>query len=709
MTNTGLRTIGAFSFALALVAFGCSSGGDGTPRTPASVAVTLSSAALEYGGFTTLATAVVRDAEGVAITTPVTWGSSDPAVASVAADGVVTSGAIGTAQIRATAAAGVTGSVTVQVMKQANPACSVPADPAAPGPVAPPPSFGVLADGFDGLPPIPYDTRFLIPVDLDGDGKRDLLHLNSSAAGGNAAGTAFAYRNDGSGHFRDATAAILGTAGIAVDQPASFEVADLDGDDRSDVFVTQQGHADGGAASLLFLSRPDGQSSESGATALAPNASNSVTKSSASGDLDCDGDVDLFQSAIGPTAVSTLFVNDGSGTLRGDPLRLPSALTSGSVSFTAAAACDVDRDGDVDLVAGGWNGSALARDALLLNDGFGNFRLAPDGALPPWSFSAATNVTVAIRCADLDLDGFPDLVVSRTDAFTRGSVSLLRNQQDRTFASVPAEGLDWANGWASSLWALDFNEDGWPDLSVSGVSSDHASRVLANAGAFTFTPVTPPRDDQPLTPIEATGDGRPDLVAPETAGAPTLMVNGLEEEPPPPANYFRTENEGDRLEIPLGASSAASGHFHFEARGFVDDFKPRYSPGTLFIYFWLYSGDNFYYKGAGEGFLYIPSQYAMTNYTCNYGKVRGRSNTPGEWPIEACYQYDAWDSQKWYTFDIYWDGSSISIYIDGEHKNTGVYGSNALPLIAGFGFPPAEVEESGILGMEFRNWSFTQD
>ncbi len=99
----------------------------------------------------------------------------------------------------------------------------------------------------------------------------------------------------------------------------------------------------------------------------------------------------------------------------------------------------------------------------------------------------------------------------------------------------------------------------------------------------------------------------------------------------------------------------------------------------------------------------------MTNYTCNYGKVRGRSNTPGEWPIEACYQYDAWDSQKWYTFDIYWDGSSISIYIDGEHKNTGVYGSNALPLIAGFGFPPAEVEESGILGMEFRNWSFTQD
>ncbi len=707
MKTTWRRSLG--TLALILVAAGCGGDGGGQKRTPASVTVTMSATALEYGGVTARATAVVRDAEGTTLSAPVTWQSSDSNVASVAADGTVTSAAIGTALISATAAADVSGSVTVQVMKQPNPACVVPDAPASPGPVAGPPSFGVLADGFDGIPPIPHDTRFLVAADLDGNGTRDLLHLNSNAGGGEAAGTVFVYRNDGTGHFQDATASVLPDGATRIDQPSSAEVADLDGDDRADIFVAQQGHADQGAASLLFSSEPNAKLVETGGVALDPNAATSVTKATASGDLDCDGDVDLFQSAIGPTAVSTLYVNDGSGAFRGDPLRLPSALTSGNVSFTAAAACDVDRDGDVDLIGGGWNGSALARDALLLNDGFGNFRLAPDGALPPWAFSAATNVTVAVRCADLDQDGFPDLVVSRTDAFTRGAVTLLRNQQDRSFATIPAEGLEWPSGWASSVWAADFNADGWPDLSVSGVGGDHRGRVLANDGDLTFTAVTPPRDDQPLTPIDANGDGRADLVAPETAGSPTLMVNGLDEEPPPPAHYFRTDAPGDRLEIPLGAESAARGHFHFEARGFVDDFKPRYSPGTLLIYFWLYSGNNFYYKGAGEGFLYIPSQYAMTNYTCNYGKVRGRSNTPGEWPIEACYQYDAWQSQKWYVFDIYWDGQSISIYIDGEHKNTGFYGSNSLPLIAGFGFPPADVEEEGILGMEFQNWSFTAE
>ena len=372
------------------------------------------------------------------------------------------------------------------------------------------------------------------------------------------------------------------------------------------------------------------------------------------------------------------------------------------------AACDVDRDGDVDLVGGGWNGSTLGHDALLLNDGFGNFRLAPASALPAWHFPAGSSVTTAVRCADLDQDAYPDLVVAQTDGFTRGYVSVLANQQNRTFLTVDSASIDWPAGFPSSVWTRDFNTDGWPDLLVSGFGGGNASRIYANAGSYTFTAVTPPRDDQPLTPIEANGDGRLDLVAPETAGAPTLMVNGGVEEPPP-ALYFKTTQPGDRLEIPLGPASAASGHFHFEARGFVDDFKPRYSPGTLLIYFWLYSGNNFYYKGAGEGFLYIPSQYAMTNYWCNYGKVRGRSNTPGEWPLEDCYQYDPWDGEKWYSFDIRWDGSNIAIDIDGKRKHVGSYGSNSLPLIAGFGFPPAAVEEEGIIGMEFRNWRFTQD
>jgi hypothetical protein len=169
---------------------------------------------------------------------------------------------------------------------------------------------------------------------------------------------------------------------------------------------------------------------------------------------------------------------------------------------------------------------------------------------------------------------------------------------------------------------------------------------------------------------------------------------------------FKVNNPGDRMEVNLG--SAPAGKFHFEAKGFVDKFISTTEGDAQYIYFWLYSGNNFYYKGDGQGFLYVPYEYCYTDYRCNYGKVKGRSNHPGEWPIEACYMDQKWSSTKWYSFDIEWDGTNISIYVDGVLKNTSNYGSNSLPLIAGLGWPPAAVEEPGIVGMEFRNWKFTK-
>lgn len=173
---------------------------------------------------------------------------------------------------------------------------------------------------------------------------------------------------------------------------------------------------------------------------------------------------------------------------------------------------------------------------------------------------------------------------------------------------------------------------------------------------------------------------------------------------------FTVTRAGDRREVNLG--TAGPGKFHFEAKGFSNDFKPVAQGRNVFVYFWLYSGNNFYYKGAGEGFLYIPYQYAYTDYYCNYGKVKGRSNHPGEWPIETCYigQDEPWDPTRWYSFDIEWDNSNISISINGVLKNRSNYGANSLNLIAGMGWPPvdASFEDGGMVGMEFRNWSFSK-
>lgn len=181
---------------------------------------------------------------------------------------------------------------------------------------------------------------------------------------------------------------------------------------------------------------------------------------------------------------------------------------------------------------------------------------------------------------------------------------------------------------------------------------------------------------------------------------------------PSTVNSFTVSTTADRREITLGNNP--KGTIHFEAKGFYDTFVPQgTTPDPEYIYFYIWNGSNFYYKGKGEGFLYIPFEYAYTDYWCNYGKVKGRSNTPGEWPIEACYvpQNLPWDSTKWYSFDIEWDGSKIYLYVDGVLRNVGTYGSNSLNLIAGMGWPPDNrsgdaVRHIGIVGQEFRNWSF---
>jgi len=165
---------------------------------------------------------------------------------------------------------------------------------------------------------------------------------------------------------------------------------------------------------------------------------------------------------------------------------------------------------------------------------------------------------------------------------------------------------------------------------------------------------------------------------------------------------FTIMKEGDRKEFNLGTTGPAT--FHFEVKGFTDNYQPNTTGEWQAGFFWIYNGDNFYYKGAGEGFLYIPYQYYYNNYSCNYGKVKGRSDNPGPWPLEACYMDQPWDPNKWYTFDVDWDGSTITLRLDGVVKHSGHLDPARRNLVAGIGWPPAEHE--GLIGMEFRNWEF---
>lgn len=143
-------------------------------------------------------------------------------------------------------------------------------------------------------------------------------------------------------------------------------VADADGDGWPDVFVTRLFARD-----LLFRNRGDGTFEEVGTAAGLSLVAN--TNGAAFFDMEGDGDLDLYVTAIGEGR-NFLWENQGDGTFVEVAAEHLAALAGPPLDVgTSVLATDVDRDGDVDLYVGDWRpdrpGPDGARAALLRNRG----------------------------------------------------------------------------------------------------------------------------------------------------------------------------------------------------------------------------------------------------------------------------------------------------------------------------------------------------
>ena len=256
-------------------------------------------------------------------------------------------------------------------------------------------------------------------------------------------------------------------------------VGDVDGDGDLDLFILR-GDA---RPNMLMLNNGEGGFTDATPAALAlpgPDSTNLKLSGPLLADLDGDGALDLFAGGLAGDP-SLVFRGDG----RGGFTRVSTALDSLTSANTVSASLgDYDGDGDPDLALAHWgtprNGSTDT-ETLWRNDGGFVFTSASDAS----GLSAALNTTAdgklgtgfdysfAPNFADINRDGDLDLLL----VSDFGATQVFQSEGDGTFTDVtdPTQITD-SNGMGTDVG--DVNGDGTPDWFVSSINGNRLYRSV---------------------------------------------------------------------------------------------------------------------------------------------------------------------------------------------------------------------------------------
>src|SRR6185503_3456100 len=260
----------------------------------------------------------------------------------------------------------------------------------------------VLGDGLGGFGST-VSTSFdsspgsISGGDLNGDGKTDLVTVNSGG-GNNNEGTISIGLSDGAGHFTMQPNVSVPTAV----NPLGPAFADFNKDGKMDLAVPS-----GFGFSILL---------GNGAGGFAPRTHITTANSSSirAADLNADGKMDLAMISAEPNGKASVVLGDGLGGF-GSPLQFNLGFFPSDLTVT-----DFNNDGKPDLAV------VLARQeqfpspqrsiiAVLLGDGTGGF-------VPPVNMLAERSAS-RIIAADLTGDGRPEIIAA-SDVFNNLTVAL---------------------------------------------------------------------------------------------------------------------------------------------------------------------------------------------------------------------------------------------------------------------------------------------
>lgn len=339
--------------------------------------------------------------------------------------------------------------------------------------------------------------------DLDHDGDQDIVLL----------GAFYPYQgewddkpregriliNDGDLNFSEA----VGDRPLTV-HPREVLYADFDSNGLVDFFVADHGYDAPpfpGYRNTLMLQFEDGWVDASDRLPIDPNG---FTHNAAIGDVDDDGDIDIFVLNNGFQEVDNikyLALNDGQGHFEIDYDLMPKSLPTGGTYSShwdawATAFADFDNDGLLDLVVGGDSARSMDRVVTRIywgsEDGFSDDKVT---LLETVSAPELTSV-ITIAADDINNDGRKDLLLGGSES--EGFIELWMNAGNQIFLDQTKQRLssdtnrDCCSGvYLDFLW-LDFNSDGLKDIvPLFGGNLDRDSEIFAwlGDGSGYFSPV----------------------------------------------------------------------------------------------------------------------------------------------------------------------------------------------------------------------------
>ena len=364
-----------------------------------------------------------------------------------------------------------------------------------------------ISPGHTGFSPISSpgvgaNPQSVIAVDVNGDGKLDLISAN---AGGHSLTV---LTNDGNGNF--GSNATLNVSNVT----ACVVAADMNGDGQPDLIS-----ADFVTGNITVLTNNGSGAFGSNATLSAgtgfPVVGAVSVYSIAAADVNGDGKSDLIRANYSGFSL-TLWTNNGSGMFSSN-----ATLTLIGAKPRDVVAADVNGDGKPDLIianevgVGGLPPPVGVGLMVFTNNGRGGF-----GPNPSQSFGPAS---ISVAVADVNGDGQPDLISADSGGDLNGHTPAGNTLRIWTNNGIGGFGFNATLTVDGSIYCVtvaDVNGDGKPDLicanftNVSGTTGNLTVFTNNGSGAFgLYATLAVGSNPHCVVAADVNGDGRLDLIA----------------------------------------------------------------------------------------------------------------------------------------------------------------------------------------------------